>query len=279
MRVLAYYGKNDIRDEEWPRQKKLPLGYVRVEVRAVTLGENDRFSYLKGEWPSPFAVGSAAAGLVIESTKEDLKVGQPVAVWLPKDATQGLAAENVLVPIDCVCKVEKALSYSDLSLAPHVAALLGALPKTESSVCCAVLGESLQAEMLRQILPLKGHTLAKEGEGSEVTFCANADARTLDKAIEVTNKGGKVQVVSIGNDSSWEKWPLAMSKGLCFNFDTAFSGAEVEEAVRLLTEGGLSSAAGRRTFIWDDVDPAFKALGEGSTVTLAQESFPEPYFP
>ena len=279
MRVLAYYGKDDIRDEEWPRQKKLPLGYVRVEVRAVTLGENDRFSYLKGEWPSPFAVGSAAAGLVIESANEDLKAGQPVAVWLPKDATQGLAAENVLVPIDCVCKVEKALSYATLSFAPHIAALLGALPKTENGVCCAVLGDSLQAEILKQLLPLKGYSLAKEGETAGITFLTNADAKLLDLAVEVTNRGGKVQVVSIGNDSSWEKWPLAMSKGLCFNFDTAFSGAEVEEAVRLLTEGGLSSAAGRKAFIWDDVDPAFQALGEGSTVTLAQESFPEPYFP
>ena len=279
MRVLAYYGKDDIRDEEWPRQKKLPLGYVRVEVRAVTLGENDRFSYLKGEWPSPFAVGSAAAGLVIESANEDLKAGQPVAVWLPKDATQGLAAENVLVPIDCVCKVEKALSYATLSFAPHIAALLGALPKTENGVCCAVLGDSLQAEILKQLLPLKGYSLAKEGETAGITFLTNADAKLLDLAVEVTNRGGKVQVVSIGNDSSWEKWPLAMSKGLCFNFDTAFSGAEVEEAVRLLTEGGLSSAAGRKAFIWDDVDKAFQALGEGSTVTLAQESFPEPYFP
>ena len=225
MRVLAYYGKNDIRDEEWPRQKKLPLGYVRVEVRAVTLGENDRFSYLKGEWPSPFAVGSAAAGLVIESANEDLKAGQPVAVWLPKDATQGLAAENVLVPIDCVCKVEKALSYATLSFAPHIAALLGALPKTENGVCCAVLGDSLQAEILKQLLPLKGYSLAKEGETAGITFLTNADAKLLDLAVEVTNRGGKVQVVSIGNDSSWEKWPLAMSKGLCFNFDTAFSGA------------------------------------------------------
>lgn len=279
MRVLAYYGKNDIRDEEWPRQKKLPEGYVRVEVRAVTLGENDRYAYHACVWPTPYIVGSAAAGIVIESTKEDLKVGQPVVVWLPSGAEQGLAAENVLVPIDCVCKVEKALSYADLSFAPHIAALLGALPKTENSVCCAVLGDSLQAEILKQLLPLKGYSLAKEGETAEITFLTNADAKLLDLAVEVTNRGGKVQVVSIGNDSSWEKWPLAMSKGLCFNFDTAFSGAEVEEAVRLLTEGGLSSAAGRKAFIWDDVDKAFQALGEGSTVTLAQESFPEPYFP
>ena len=279
MRVLAYYGKNDIRDEEWPRQKKLPEGHVRVEVRAVTLGENDRYAYQACVWPTPYIVGSAAAGIVIESTKEDLKVGQPVVVWLPKDAPQGLAAENVSVPADCVCKVEKALSYATLSFAPHIAALLGALPKTENSVCCAVLGDSLQAEILKQLLPLKGYSLAKEGETAEITFLTNADAKLLDLAVEVTNRGGKVQVVSIGDDSSWEKWPLAMSKGLCFNFDTAFSGAEVEEAVRLLTEGGLSSAAGRKAFIWDDVDKAFQALGEGSSVTLAQESFPEPYFP
>lgn len=278
MRVLAYYGKNDIRDEEWPRQKKLPNGYVRVEVRAVTLGERDRFSYLKGGWKAPYVVGAAASGLVIESVDESLKAGQPVVLWLPGGSEQGLAAENVLVPIECVCKVEKAVSYATLSLAPHIAALLGALPKTEG-IRCAVLGESPQAEMLRQILPLKGYSLTKEGEASEVTFCANADASLLDRAIEVTNKGGTIQVLSIGDDSPWGKWSLAQNRGLCFNFDAAFSGAEVEEAVRLLAEGGLSFAAGRRTFIWDDVDPAFQALGEGSMVTLTQESFPEPYFP
>jgi threonine dehydrogenase-like Zn-dependent dehydrogenase len=278
MRVLAYYGKNDIRDEEWPRQKKIPSGYVRVEVRAVTLGERDRFSYLKGEWKAPYVVGAAASGLVVESADESLKAGQPIVLWLNGEAEQGLAAENVLVPIECVCKVEKAISYADLSIAPHIAALLAALPKTEG-VRCTVLGESPQAEMLRQILPLKGYFLTNDGEASDVTFCANADASLLDRAIEVTNKGGTIQVLSIGDDSPWEKWPLAQNRGLCFNFDAAFSGAEVEEAVKLLTGGSLSFAAGRRTFIWDDVDPAFQALGEGSMVTLTQESFPEPYFP
>lgn len=278
MRVLAYYGKNDIRDEEWPRQKKLPQGYVRVEVRAATLGERDRFSYLKGGWKAPYVVGAAASGLVVESTDESLKAGQPVVAWLPSGSEQGLAAENVLVPIECVCKVEKAVSYADLSIAPHIAALLAALPKTEG-VRCAVLGESPQAEMLRQILPLKGYSLTKEGEASEVTFCANADASLLDSAIEVTNKRGTIQVLSIGDDSPWGKWPLAQNRGLCFNFDATFSGAEVEEAVRLLTGGSLSFAAGRRIFVWDDVEKAFEALGEGSMVTLTQESFPEPYFP
>lgn len=278
MRVLAYYGKNDIRDEEWPRQKKIPSGYVRVEVRAVTLGERDRFSYLKGEWKAPYVVGAAASGLVCESADENLKAGQPVVLWLPGGSEQGLAAENVLVPADYVRKVEKALSYADLSLAPHIAALLHALPKAEG-VRCAVIGESFQGEMLRQILPMKGYPLAKEGETSEVTFLTNADALLFDRATEVTNKGGTVQVLSIGGDSPWEKWPLAMRRGLCFNFDAAYSGAEVEEAVRLLIEGSLSFAAGRRQFVWDDVDKAFQALGEGSIVTLTQESFPEPYFP
>lgn len=163
MRVLAYYGKNDIRDEEWPRQKKLPQGYVRVEVRAATLGERDRFSYLKGEWKAPYVVGAAASGLVVESADDSLKAGQPVVLWLNGEAEQGLAAENVLVPIECVCKVEKAVSYADLSIAPHIAALLAALPKTEG-VRCAVIGESPQAEMLKQILPLKGYSLTKEGK-------------------------------------------------------------------------------------------------------------------
>jgi len=278
MRVLAYYGKNDIRDEEWPRQKKLPAGSVRVEVRATTLGERDRFSYLNGGWKAPYVVGAAASGLVVESLDESLKAGQPVVLWLPSGSEQGLAAENVLVPIECVCKVEKAVSYSDLSIAPHIAALLAALPKTEG-VRCTVLGESPQAEMLRQILPLKGYSLTKEGESSKVTFCVNADASLLDRAIEVTNKGGTIQVLSIGDDSPWGKWSLAQNRGLCFNFDAAFGRAEVEEAVRLLTEGSLSFAAGRRIFVWDDVEKAFEALGEGSMVTLTQESFPEPYFP
>lgn len=279
MRVLAYYGKNDIRDEEWPRQKKLPAGSVRVEVRAVTLGEFDRYSYLKGMLPVPSIVGGAAAGLVTESTCDELKAGQPVVAWLSKGASQGLAAESVSLPSENVFPVSEAVSFADLSVLPVMAELLGALGKASGKERCAVLGDSPQGEMLRQLLPLKGLSLAKEGETSDVTFCVRADHVILDRALEVTNRGGFVQVLSIGDDSSWEKWPLALPKGLCFNFDTAFGRAEVEEAAKLSTGSGLSFAAGRRIFIWDDVDPAFEALGEGSMVTLAQESFPEPYFP
>lgn len=278
MRVLAYYGTNDIRDEEWPKPKKLQSGEARVEVRAVTLGENDRRDYLSGAWKAPSVIGRAGAGLVTEAGESGLSVGQPVVVWLPQDAPQGLAAESVQVPLENILPIEKALSYAEMSFLPHLAELLAVLPKAEGT-SCRILGGAALKDLLNALLPLRGYVPAKEDEEASYTVCLRADKDVLTEAIHRTKRGGKVQIISMEQDSQWDNLPLALRKGLCFNLGAVFGRELVAEAFALFLEHGLSAAAKRLAVTWDDVEKAFPALEKESFVTLTQESFPEPYFP
>ena len=86
MRVLAYYAKDDLREEEWPKPDPGP-GEVRVRIRSVCICGSDLTQYETGEigglkTPVPFVLGHEAAGIVdaVGRGVTGLPEGMPVAV-------------------------------------------------------------------------------------------------------------------------------------------------------------------------------------------------------
>ena len=277
MRVLAYYGKSDIRDEEWPRPKKIPQGSLRVAVRAVTLGEAARSAYLSGNMPSPCPVGQYAAGIVEEGGQESLAPGTPVLAWSDDASRGGLAEESLIWTADRSFPLPTALSYPDMTRLPHWAALLAALAGLEGGG--AVLGEGPQSEMLKVLSPHLGVELLPEDQERGWTIVLRADDKLLEKAMMTTRPGGTIRVLSVGPAAKLGDLPLALEKRFCFNFGAVCQKRNLEKILNLTSEGGLSLVCGNKLFSWDQTDEAFEELEKGSFVTLYQESFEEPFFP
>ncbi len=166
MRVLAYYGSNDLREEEWPKPQPGP-GQVRVAIKAVCLSGVDVLRYTSGGFgderlPQPFILGQDAAGLIdaVDADVTALPQGTPVVLdpviacgrctachaqqhdqcceplvlgWPP---THGALAEYVVVPARNVVPVAARVSFAELaciapfSLALHAAAVAQIVPNT-----------------------------------------------------------------------------------------------------------------------------------------------------
>ncbi|MBR5623549.1 zinc-binding alcohol dehydrogenase family protein [bacterium] len=278
MRVLAYYGKSDIRDEEWPRPKKIPQGSVRVAVRAVTLGEAARSAYLSGGMAAPSPVGQYAAGIVEESAEESFPRGTPVLLWSDDASRGGLAEESLVWPAERICALPKALSYPEMTLLPLWAELLSALEGLPDGNG-TVLGEGPQLEMIKALTPHLGAELLPEGQEAAWTILLRADDKLLEKAMMNTRPGGTILILSTVPGAALGNLPLALEKRFCFNFGAVCQKRTLEKVFSLTSQGGLSLVCGNKLFSWDQADEAFFELEKGSFVTLYQESFDEPYFP
>lgn len=277
MRVLAYYGKSDIRDEEWPRPKKLPQGCVRVAVRAVTLGEAARSAYLSGGMHAPCPVGQCAAGIVEESADPSFAQGQPVLLWSDDVSKGGLAAESLIWPAEKLFTLPEALSYPETTLLPLWAELWNALEGLRGTGC--VLGEGPQAEMIRHLASHLGLEISSEEGEKDWTILLRADGKLLKKAMMTTRQGGSLLIQSVQPDAALGDLPLALEKRFCFNFGAVCQRSALEAIFKLTKEGGLSLVCGNKLFSWDQAELAFGELEKGAFVTLYQESFDEPYFP
>ena len=279
MRVLAYYGPKDIRDEEWPRPKKLPEGRVRVAVRAVTLGGKSRFAYLENSMAVPCAIGETAAGIIEESAAEGFVPGQPVILWNDDPEKAGLAAESLVWPAERVFAPSVAASYGEMALLPLWAEVLGDLEEIGEGRSAVVLGTGPQAEIARILVPLSGCAPAEEGREADAAVCCEADDNVLEKAALRVKKGGTVRILSLSPGSRPRLSPLALRKGFCFNFGTVCQKEALAKIFDLTGKGGLSLVCENKLFSWDEAEKAMAELEKGSLVTLRQDSFDEPYFP
>ncbi|MCX7003215.1 MAG: alcohol dehydrogenase catalytic domain-containing protein [bacterium] len=135
MRVLAYYGPNDLREEEWPKPQP-GFGQVRVAIKSVCLSTCDVLHYTTGGFgdlalPRPFVFGQDAAGLIdaVGAGVQGLKPGMPVVLdpVLPNDQilgwppTQGALAEYIVVPARNAVPIEGRYSFAELACIPALA--------------------------------------------------------------------------------------------------------------------------------------------------------------
>jgi len=170
MRVLAYYGPNDLREEEWPKPQPGP-GQVRVAIKAVCLSGVDVLRYTAGGFgderlPKPFVLGQDAAGLIdaVGADVADLPQGTPVVLdpviacggcpacraqqhehcraplmlgWPP---TNGALAEYMVMPARNVVPVAARVSFAELAciaplaLAMHAATAVQIGPGTPVAI-------------------------------------------------------------------------------------------------------------------------------------------------
>ena len=279
MRVLAYYGPKDVRDEEWPRPKKVAEGFVRVAPRAVALGERSILAYLENNIVSPCPIGETAAGIIEESTVEGLLPGMPAVLWNDDPAKKGLSAESLIWDAEHVFVPPQALSYQEMALLPFWAEVWNALEGLKEKEPVAVLGQGPLFEIVKTLLPFKGGVLAEEDQEANLTICCESDDKILEKAQLITKTAGAVKVLSYLPGAKLALSPLALQKRICFNFGTVCQKKSLEKIFALTKKDGLSLVCGSKLFSWDQADKAVEELEKGSFVTLYQESFDEPYFP
>lgn len=283
MRVLACYAYNDVRDEEWPRGSKIPEGCARISVRAVILDSRERERYLKGAYGEPALPGSLAAGIVADRGDTDLEPGTPVIAWRERGwEGQGLASEFALVPRTCLLPLAKALDYVSMAALPLWARVRAALPgEGAPDAPCAVCGTGSCAAMARELLRTAGRTVTEAPGSAGHVIVANASGPVLDRACALAAPGAAVAVLSASGEPAWSGWPLALQKGLCFNFNSAFAPADLQAVLDL----ALGQAIRPREVLqgsldWDHVEKAFALLEkEGDAVALYTGRAEEPYYP
>ncbi|MCX7846415.1 MAG: alcohol dehydrogenase catalytic domain-containing protein [bacterium] len=145
MRVIAYYGRHDLREEEWPRP--LPgRGEVRVRIQSVCICGSDITQYTTGKigdvaTPVPFVLGHEAAGIVDACGEgvNGLPQGTPVALepnmpcgecewcergklnlcphvkFLGSAPVHGALAEYVVVPARHVVPVRARVTFAEMA--------------------------------------------------------------------------------------------------------------------------------------------------------------------
>jgi L-idonate 5-dehydrogenase len=154
MRVLAYYGINDLREEEWPKPQPGP-GQVRVAIKSVCLSTCDVLHYTTGGFgetplPRPFVFGQDAAGLIdaVGADVQGLKPGMPVVLdpVLPDDRilgwppTQGALAEYIVVPARNAVPIEGRYSFAELACLPALAVVEDAFDRCAYDDHVAIIG-------------------------------------------------------------------------------------------------------------------------------------------
>jgi L-iditol 2-dehydrogenase len=159
MRVIAWYGRDDLRDEEWPTPSP-GAGQVRVAIKAccisgldVALSQDGCVSGLRA--PVPFLLCHCAAGLV-DTTGADvhnIPPGTPVAIdplipcgtchqcqqgrfnvcirvrYLGVPPTHGALAEYVVVPAANIVPVDARVSFGEIACTALLAAGIHATAK------------------------------------------------------------------------------------------------------------------------------------------------------
>ena len=283
MRVLACYGYRDVRDEEWPRSKKIAPGCLRFSVRAVALDGTDRCEYLALPKRKPVLLGRAAAGVVTEPGESGLREGTPIVAWRSLDEeVMGFFSEFAQVNPQKVLVPKETFSFVELSLLPLWGSVWGAIPQAkEKGAACALCGRGSALKAAQELLPCKGWTICEKENAAQLVLVAGAEGADLERAVKLASRGARVTILSSGALSVWENWALALPKTLCFNFGSVLEKSALEEVLRLATEERInlqSLLIAQRS--WDDAEKAFDLLeSQGDAVVLTQGRAEEPYFP
>jgi L-idonate 5-dehydrogenase len=272
MRALAYYGINDLREEEWPKPTPGP-GQVRVAIKAVCLSGVDVLRYSTGGFgderlPRPFVLGHDAAGLIdaVGAGVQDLPQGTPVVLeqllpcghcaacrahqrgqchaprmlgWPP---TNGALAEYVVVPAENAVPVAARVAYAELA-------------------CIAPLALALHAAATARVAP--DATVAIVGAGGMGLLCLlaarHAGARTITvidpvagRAARARQRGADAAYTSVAQATGADGLPALAAAGVDVVFETAGSDAALADALAVAGPGarlaliGMSAETTRR---------------------------------
>lgn len=264
MRVVAYYGRNDLREEEWPRPNP-GRGDVRVRIQSVCICGSDITQYTTGKigdvpTPVPFVLGHEAAG-IIDACGDDvtgLPQGTPVAIepnmpcghcewcqhgkvnlcphvkFLGSAPVQGALAEFIVVPAHNVIPVRARISFAEIS-------------------CIEPLAIGIY--VIRKLNIGAGDTVAIFGAGGIGQVCLLAARASGAHVIAVTDKIasrlalakqlGAEHIINIQDKNApQEIMQLTNKRGVDVAIEAAGTPAALRDAVLSSAIGGRVAIAG-----------------------------------
>lgn len=264
MRVLAYYGRHDIREEEWPRPHP-GRGDVRVRIQAVSICGSDITQYTTGKigdtpTPVPFVLGHEAAGIV-DACGDDVRglpQGTPVAIepnmacgkcewcehgrpnlcphvkFLGAAPVQGALAEYVVVPAQNVVPVRARITFAEMA-------------------CIEPLAIAIY--IIRKLGVGAGDTVAIFGAGGIGMTCLLAARASGARVVAVTDKVasrlalarqlGAERVIHVGEkEAPAEIMELTGHRGVDVAIEAAGAPAALRDAILSTAIGGRLAIAG-----------------------------------
>jgi len=264
MRVVAYYGRNDLREEEWPRP--VPArGEVRVRIQSVCICGSDITQYTTGAigdvpTPVPFVLGHEAAGIIDECGDgvTGLPQGTPVAIdpnmpcgrcewcvrgkanlcpyvkFLGSAPVHGALAEFVVLPAQNVIPVRARITFAEMA-------------------CIEPLAIGIY--VVRKLSVGAGDTVAIFGAGGIGQVCLLAARASGARVIAVTDKIasrlalakqlGAEHVINIQDkDAPQEIMQLTGKRGVDVAIEAAGAPPALRDAVLSAAIGGRVAIAG-----------------------------------
>lgn len=264
MRVIAYYAKNDLREEEWPKPDPGP-GEVRVRICAVCVCGSDLTQYETGaignlKTPVPFVLGHEAAGLVdaVGPGVQGLPEGTPVAIepdipcgvcercragrhntcphvrFLGAPPVQGALAEFIIMPAANLYPVKAQIGFAEIA---------------------AIEPLAIGIYTVRKMRIQPGDTVAIIGAGGIGHVCLLAAKRCGARIIAVTDcvrsrlasaeKQGAEQVINITEQNAVERiMELTHGRGVDVAIEAAGELDALRDAVNATAIGGRVAIMG-----------------------------------